>query len=118
MLCIIYCLAGTPMLAPIQVQGQVRVGVGDSRVGYERSDFRTDSRQLPKTGEDNQDVGTSAEHMLGLPPLRLAPPNAEAVSLGRKLCSERETRASVCPKVCPPSRGRTLASATPARAQR
>ncbi len=89
MLCIVCCLTGTLMLAPFEVQGQARVGVGDSRVGYERSDYRTDSRQLPKTGEDNEDLGTSAEQMLGLPPLRLAPLNAEAVSLGRKLFFDR-----------------------------
>jgi cytochrome c peroxidase len=58
-------------------------------VGYERSDYRTDSRQLPKTGEGIAEDATLAEPMLGLPPWRAAPSSAESVSLGRKLFFDR-----------------------------
>jgi cytochrome c peroxidase len=83
-LVVLPCVTGTLALA----FAQQRVGVGDSRLGYERSDFRTDSQQLPTTGNDEQAVRW-VEPMLGLPSLLEARPSIETISLGRKLFFDR-----------------------------
>lgn len=71
-----------------------RVGVGDGRIGYEHSGYRSDSRRIDTLEGDPLDLAALARSPpLGLPPLTTVPEPA-AVALGRRLFHDRRLSAN------------------------
>lgn len=68
-----------------------RIGQGDPRDGYERSDYTTDSRQIGAlTGQAADLLGLVKRPPLGLPPVALPRSiTADSINLGRRLFFDR-----------------------------
>ncbi len=81
------------LLLPTLLPGaeHARIGQGDPRVGYDSSDYTTDSRQITELSGRAADLVALVDRPpLGLPPLALARPiTADSVSLGRRLFFDR-----------------------------
>ncbi len=81
------------LLLPTLLPGaeHARIGQGDPRVGYDSSDYTTDSRQITELSGRAADLVALVDRPpLGLPPLALPRPiTADSVSLGRRLFFDR-----------------------------